>query len=89
MEKYDVCIIGGGVLGCLTALELSRYPVSCLLVEKNEDFCMGISKANSAVLYPGYDHKPGTLKSRFTVEGNLRTAELCESWGSLSSAAGP
>ena len=81
MEKYDVCIIGGGVLGCLIAMELSKQPLSVILAEKNGDTCLEISKANTAVLYPGYDQKPGTLKSRFTIEGNRRTAEVCEELG--------
>ena len=81
MEKYDVCVIGGGVLGCLIAMELSKQPLSIILIEKNSDICLEISKANTAVLYPGYDQKPGTLKSRFTIEGNRRTAEVCDALG--------
>ena len=81
MDRYDVCIIGGGLLGCLIAEKLGQYRLSCLLVEKREDFCLEISKANTSVLYPGYDHKPGTLKSRFAIDGNRRTAQACERLG--------
>ena len=81
VKRVDVCIIGGGLLGCLIARELSKHPVTCLLAEKREDLCLGMTKANSALLYPGYDHRPGTRKSRFALEGNRRTADLCEELG--------
>lgn len=81
LDRYDICIIGGGVLGCLIAAKLAGGALSCVLVEKREDVCLELTKANSAILYPGYDHRPGTLKSRFAAEGNVKTAEFCERLG--------
>ena len=80
-RRYEVCIIGGGYLGCLIAREMSRYEISCVLLEAENDFCQGIAKANTAVLYAGYDNRPGTLKSRLTVQGNTETARLCAEFG--------
>lgn len=34
MFDYDVCIIGGGILGCMAARELMRYRVRAVLIEK-------------------------------------------------------
>lgn len=79
--QYDICIIGGGILGCMAARELSRYCVNVLLVEKREDVCCGVTKANSAIVYAGYDHKPDTLKSRMCVWGNAKMDQLCEELG--------
>ena len=31
---------------------------------------MGTSKANSAIVHPGEDPKPGTLKAKLNVKGN-------------------
>ena len=67
---YDVIIIGGGVVGCGVARELSRYRVKTLLLEKTNDICNGQSKANTAIIHGGYDAKPGTLKAKFNVLGN-------------------
>ena len=67
---YDVIIIGGGVVGCAVARELSRYRVKTLLLEKTNDICNGQSKANTAIIHGGYDAKPGTLKAKFNVLGN-------------------
>ena len=39
-KKVDVLVIGGGVVGCAILRELSRYQLSCLLVDKEEDLAM-------------------------------------------------
>ena len=75
---FDAVVIGGGILGCMTARSLRRWNISTLLVEKEEDVCLGITRANSAVVYPGYDNKPGSLKAEMTVRGNANMGTLCE-----------
>lgn len=77
MKQYDAVIVGGGILGCFAARELSRYALSVLLLEGREDVCTGISKANTAIVYPGFDHKPGTLKAEMTRRANEGFGELC------------
>ena len=67
---YDVAVIGGGVVGCAAARELSRYELSVCLLEKTEDVCSGTSKANSAIVHAGFDAVPGTRKAEFNVNGN-------------------
>lgn len=78
MKPFDVAVIGGGVLGCLTARNIMRYRLSAVLIEAREDVCMGITRANSAVVYAGYDHHPGSLKASLTVSGNRSFDELCK-----------
>ena len=78
MKKYDAIVIGGGILGCLTARNLRRWQISTLLIEKEDDVCKGITRANSAIVYAGYDNKPGSLKAELTVRGNANMASLCE-----------
>ena len=39
--KYDICIIGAGIIGCAIARELSRYNCSILLLEKGNDVGLG------------------------------------------------
>lgn len=36
METRDVLIVGGGVIGCATAYELSQYKLKVTLVEKHD-----------------------------------------------------
>ena len=78
MKQFDAAVIGGGVLGCFVARNLRRWNISVLLLEAEEDICTGITRANSAIVYPGYDNKPGSLKAELTVRGNANMARLCE-----------
>ena len=78
MRIYDVVVIGGGLLGCFAARNLCRWNLHIALLEAREDVCTGISRANTAIVYTGYDQKPGTLKAELTILANARFAELCE-----------
>lgn len=75
---YEVIIVGGGVIGCAVARELSRYDLKICLLEKGEDVCSGTSKANSGIVHSGYDARSGTLKAELNVRGNQMMDELSE-----------
>ena len=77
MQRYDAVIIGGGILGCMVARNLRRWNISTLLLEKEPDICTGITRANSAIVYAGYDNKPGSLKAKLTLQGNANMDRLC------------
>jgi len=70
MEKYDVIIVGAGVVGGMIARTLSKYNISILVIEKESDVCMGTSSANTAIIHAGYDPVPGTIKAELNVKGN-------------------
>ena len=53
--KYDIAIIGAGVVGTSIAYNLIPYDVSVLLLDKNNDVAMGATRANSAIIHAGYD----------------------------------
>ena len=74
---YDVLIVGGGVIGCAIARELSRYQLKICLVEREEDVCTGTSKANSAIVHAGFDAKVGSKKAYFNVQGSRMMEALC------------
>lgn len=78
MKFFDVVIIGGGVLGCFAARNLMRYDLSAVLIDAADDVCTGITRANSAIVYAGYDNKAGSLKAAMTVAGNASFDRLCE-----------
>lgn len=75
---YDVAIIGAGVVGALTARELSKYNLKTVLLEAANDVAMGASKANSGIVHGGFDAKPGSMKAKFNVIGCAAMAELCK-----------
>ena len=76
--KYDIMIIGAGVSGCAVARELSRYDLKICVLDKESDVCEGTSKANSGIVHAGHDAKPGTLKAKLNVQGNLMMEEMAE-----------
>lgn len=75
--KYDIIIVGAGVVGTSIAYSLIPYNVSVLLLDKNNDVAMGATRANSAIIHAGYDPKPGTLMAKLNVEGNRLCEDLC------------
>ena len=74
---YDAIIIGGGVVGCSIARELSRFDRRICLLERREDVCCGTSKANSAIVHAGFDAKPGSKKAKFNVLGSQIMESTC------------
>lgn len=73
---YDIVIIGGGVSGCASARELSRYHAKICVLEKEEDVCCGTSKANSAIVHAGYDATNGSLMAKLNLLGNEMMGQL-------------
>lgn len=77
-KNYDAAIIGGGVVGCAVARELSRYDLWICLIEKEKEIGSGMPRAGSAVVHAGFDAVPGTLKARLNVLGNKMMDQLAE-----------
>lgn len=73
---YDIAIIGGGVIGCSIARELSKYKIKTIVIEKDSDVSCGATKANSGIIHGGYDAKHGTKKGYFSRRGNILFDEL-------------
>jgi len=73
----DVLVIGGGVVGCAVARELSRWRLRVALCEKGSDVCVGTTKANSAIVHAGHSAKPGSLMAEYNVRGNELYEQLC------------
>lgn len=73
---YDVVIIGGGVVGCAMARNLSKYNANIALFEKELDVSLGASKGNSGIVHGGYAGKYGTLKGQLCIKGNHMYKQL-------------
>ncbi len=69
MEKFDVIVIGGGVVGTAVLRSLAAYKAKVLLLEKASDVATGASRANSGIVHAGYDAETGTKKAYFNVKG--------------------
>lgn len=76
--KQNIVIIGGGIVGCAVARELSAFDAGILLLDRAADVAEGASKANSGLVHTGYDAKPGSLKAKFNAEGSRMFEAYCK-----------
>ena len=81
IERYDLVIIGGGIIGTVLLHELTKYELSVALLEKHHDVAEGVTKANSGVLHAGFMVPPGTLKAKLNVRGRPMLVDLARALG--------
>ena len=60
-----------------SARAFSRYTIDTTVIEKEADVCTGISKANTGIIYQGYDQHPGSLKADLCRKASVSSA-LCK-----------
>ena len=80
-QKPDVLIVGGGIVGCAVARELSRLKLDVLLVEKSNDVACGASSRNDGCIHPGIDLHKGQQKLKYVLEGNRMYTQLAKDLG--------
>lgn len=66
---YDVLILGGGIIGCAVAYELSKYSLNIALIEKDYDIADDVALVNSAIVYDGSECED-TLVAKLELMGN-------------------
>ncbi|QLS05020.1 L-2-hydroxyglutarate oxidase [Citrobacter freundii] len=80
---YDFVIIGGGIIGMSTAMQLiDVYPDARIaLLEKESGPACHQTGHNSGVIHAGVYYTPGSLKAKFCLAGNLATKAFCDQNG--------
>ena len=73
---YDVLILGGGILGCSVAYEMSKYNLNIALIEKDYDIVDDISFVNTSVVYAGSETS-NELMSSLEKNGSKLIEEAC------------
>src|SRR5580698_7978403 len=78
-QSFDIVVIGGGIVGLSTAMQLCRtFPkLRLLLVEKEDRVARHQSGHNSGVIHSGIYYKPGSLKAKLCVEGAAAMVVFC------------
>jgi len=75
---YDIAVIGAGVIGTAVARELSRYNLSIVMLERDNDVACGTTKANSAIVHAGYDASADSMKGIMNAKGNAMFGDVCK-----------
>ena len=83
MKKYDLVLIGGGIVGVSTAWQMKqRYPdAAILLIEKESSLARHQTGHNSGVIHAGVYYQPGSLKADFCRRGSRETLDFCRQYG--------
>jgi L-2-hydroxyglutarate oxidase LhgO len=82
-QRYDLAIIGGGIVGLATAFEITqRYPgISVTILEKEHEIAYHQTGHNSGVIHSGVYYKPGSVKARTCTRGAALLRKFCNENG--------
>lgn len=80
MARYDVIIVGGGIVGLATCLQLlKRKPdLKIAVIEKENKVASHQTGHNSGVIHSGIYYKPGSLKAQYCRRGYDLLLQFCD-----------
>jgi (S)-2-hydroxyglutarate dehydrogenase len=83
MVDFDLAVIGGGIVGLSTAMQMTeRFPgISVAVLEKEPALARHQTGRNSGVIHAGVYYQPGSLKAQFCREGVEATIQFCRERG--------
>jgi L-2-hydroxyglutarate oxidase len=76
---YDFIIVGGGIVGMSTAMQIkTREPSARILVlEKERQVGLHQTGRNAGVIHAGIYYEPGSMKAKFCHRGVEATMQFC------------
>ena len=79
LKKYDTLIIGGGIAGLATALQLMRQRpgLKLAVLEKEDAVAAHQSSRNSGVIHSGIYYRPGSLRAQNCIRGYGMLLDFC------------
>lgn len=80
-RRYDVAVIGGGIIGVSTAMALAAEGRRVVVLEATDRLAAHQSGHNSGVIHAGLYYRPGSLKARLCAEGRAELYRFCEAEG--------
>ncbi|HYG16080.1 MAG TPA: L-2-hydroxyglutarate oxidase [Bacteroidia bacterium] len=81
--RYDIVIIGGGIVGLATAYQLKKLQpgLKTAVVEKGSTVGNQQTGHNSGVIHSGLYYKPGSLKAKNCINGYTMLLDFCNEHG--------
>ncbi len=81
--RYDIVVIGGGIVGLATALQIQNQnpALKLLLLEKETELAKHQTGNNSGVIHSGLYYKPGSLKATNCIRGYHLLIDFCRQNG--------
>jgi len=78
--KFDVIIVGAGIVGLATGIKLleAKPGLKVLILEKEEEAALHQSSHNSGVIHSGIYYRPGSLKAKNCIDGYGKLLEFCD-----------
>lgn len=78
--QYSVVIVGGGIVGLATALQLikKKPDLKILVLEKETELAKHQTGNNSGVIHSGIYYKPGSLKATNCMRGYHQLIAFCQ-----------
>lgn len=80
-NRFDIAIIGAGVIGCAMARRFTLDGARVVILEKAADVLDGASKGNSAILHTGFDAPPGSIEQRSVARGYAEYQKVAKKLG--------
>ncbi len=79
-QKYDLVIIGGGIVGLATAYQtiIANPSLSIAIIEKEDQVAKHQTGNNSGVIHSGIYYKPGSLKAENCKKGYHDLINFCD-----------
>ncbi len=78
--KYDIIIIGAGIVGLATALKIKEKSPhkKLLIIDKEDEVAAHQTGHNSGVIHSGLYYKPGSLKATNCLNGYNMLVDFCQ-----------
>ena len=79
-NTYDIAIIGGGIIGLSTALQISNAQphLRLLVLEKESELGLHQPSRNSGVIHSGIYYRPDSMKAKTCVSGARKMVEFAQ-----------
>ena len=81
MERFEVAVVGAGLVGAAIAHDLGARGVRTVVLEAEKEAAAGASRSNSGVVHTGFDSVPGEFETAMIRAQSARWRGVFDSLG--------